>query len=656
MGDRYRKSTGRLLLACGVLLATAGAVEAEGSHWGSKPRELHQIVRFWSQALYGYAGGRALQRVRQADKALSRGGVADGLAALRTTLKHHPSTAERQRALFYAGILHSEAAKGLRLKIRELSAEGRRGAARLLQRKQRKHRRNARQCFARLADADPGLLSRLRGALAPGEHATVAHISADIDAALAKPTRYLFTSAGRGPSLWGRLGGLLSRAARVPPGHRLQQWLLGLVGNLRLSANAAAQAAVLIAQPEGYGSGAVYRSPFDGRVRLLTNQHVVGEREEVTVAFASGAPPIAARVIGGSESLDLAVLEPVDPLPAEIRPLVLRRGRLALGERVAEVGHPNGGDLDGRDPHVLPAKVVRAREGDLVRTNAHSSPGSSGSPNVDKRGRLAGLNTLGGGSGAWLSGIRPTSQFLDLLGRMERGQLEHAELGIELSPVEVDAARQVKLGSDAVGVNEVLPNSPAAKAGLRTGDVVLAVEAMSLPGGRLHRVDKYTWFQAISRLKINEPVRIKIQRGDRRLTFHTKAVSSQAIQAGLTRALGLGLKRYRAWVPIDGGGPPKLDLGLRVTRVQPGSPAARVGLQVGDVIVGGARKFKKGEMTFSISTRAVLLGVLANPETLSLFVQRDGPRKIIPINNAFQQPLPPTGETLAQPAPLGFGQ
>jgi serine protease Do len=648
MVRQLRQAIGRLLLACGALLVTASAVEAGGSSARAKPRELPEIVRFWSQALFGNATGRALQRVRRAQRALTRGGLSQGLAGLKLTSQHHQSPGERHRALLYAGILHSEAAKGLRRQVRALAAEGRKGAARLLQRKQRVHRRRARQSFARLADAYPGLLLRLRNELGADEQATVAHITGDIDAAVAKPTRYLFTAGDKGPSLWGRLGGLLSRAARVPLGQRLQQWLFGLVGSLRISGNAAAEAAVFIACPEGNGSGVAYRSPIDGRVRLMTNQHVVEGTNEVTVAFASGGPPIRALVVGGSRFHDVAVLEPLEALPSKIRPLVLRRSPLVPGERVAEVGHPDGGDHDGRDPHVLPAKVVRAREGDVVRTDAHSSPGSSGSPNVDKRRRLAGLDAVGGGSGSWLTGFRPTSQFIDLLGRMERGHIECAELGLNLGPIQVVEAGRAKVRSDAVGVDQVTPNSPAEKAGLRAGDRVLAIEAISLPGGRLDRVDRYTWPQAISRLRINEPVRIEVQRGDRRLTFHTKAVSSHEIHAGMTRALGLGLKRHRVWVTPQDGGDPRPDSGLKVTRVQPGSPAASLGLQAGDVIVGAVQRVEKGRMSFSVSTRGVLVAALANPSTFRLHIQRDGQPKAIRLNSELQQPSPP-GEALAPP-------
>jgi S1-C subfamily serine protease len=221
------------------------------------------------------------------------------------------------------------------------------------------------------------------------------------------------------------------------------------------------------------GSGFV----VDHRGFIVTNEHVVDGANQFRVRFGEEGDPVTAELRGKDASTDLAVLK-VDPddvrggLPA---PLVLGSlGDVHPGDTTIAIGSPFG--LQGTVTTGIVSALgrpIRAPNGftiaDAVQTDAAINPGNSGGPLLDGAGRVIGVNsqirTEGGGN----SGIGfavPVSAIRSVLPRLERGQaIERAYLGVSTGDAPGGGAQ----------VSSVAAGGPAARGGLRRGDVIVRV-------------------------------------------------------------------------------------------------------------------------------------------------------------------------------------
>jgi putative serine protease PepD len=217
------------------------------------------------------------------------------------------------------------------------------------------------------------------------------------------------------------------------------------------------------------GSGFV----IDEEGRILTNQHVVGEADSVTVRFPDG-DEAQARVVGSDPSTDIALLDLVED--RDVTPLELGSAdSLDVGDPVAAIGSPFG--LEG----TLTAGIVSAVDRDIqapngfvidgaIQTDAAINSGSSGGPLFDSEGRVVGVTSQiesrsGGNVGiGYAVPIETAQRVVDQL--LEDGEVEHAYLGVRLDDESPD---------DGVRIAEAADGGPAQDAGLRAGDVILSV-------------------------------------------------------------------------------------------------------------------------------------------------------------------------------------
>lgn len=230
------------------------------------------------------------------------------------------------------------------------------------------------------------------------------------------------------------------------------------------------------ASGESSASGVIFRS--DGHV--LTNAHVIAGASELTVQRADGER-VPARVLGGDPDTDLAVVK-IDGTNLPVVTLGRSTG-LRVGETAIAIGSPLG--LDG-GPSVSVGVIsalsrsVRGEDGkpllDMIQTDASIAPGSSGGALLDLTGAVVGITTaiaidsrVGGES---LGFATPVEVARDVARQLiDTGQVVHAWLGIEGDDVVANGDT-----GDGALVRQVLPGSPAEKAGILPGDVITALE------------------------------------------------------------------------------------------------------------------------------------------------------------------------------------
>ena len=235
----------------------------------------------------------------------------------------------------------------------------------------------------------------------------------------------------------------------------------------------------------GSGSGVIV-SP-DGLV--LTNSHVVGGASRIRATTADGQS-LTAQVVGDDPDTDLALVRANESVTLPCAPLGDSR-RLKRGQLVIAIGNPLGFESTVTAGVVSAlGRSLRARTGrlidDLIQTDAALNPGNSGGPLVSSHGEVVGINTaiITGAQGICFAIAANTAKFV--LGELVRhGRVRRGYIGISAAQTRLPRRIRHVAGvaqESAVVVSGVEPASPADRAGLVAGDVLLALDGQAVTG------------------------------------------------------------------------------------------------------------------------------------------------------------------------------
>jgi len=346
------------------------------------------------------------------------------------------------------------------------------------------------------------------------------------------------------------------------------------------------------------GSGSGFFISADGFI--VTNNHVIENAEEITIRL-SDERELTARLVGRDQATDLAVLK-VDGGPF---PFVQfeENATPRVGDWVLAVGNPFG--LGGTATAGIVSSTGRnlpLQEGtftDFLQIDAAINRGNSGGPTFDIYGRVVGVNTAifsptGGSVGVGFA--IPASTARTITERLMRGQqIERGYLGVEITNVLPEYRESLGLPDDFRGayINDVTADTPAARAGLRAGDIVTSVN------GR--RVDGSTAVtRAVAGTQPGETLELEILREGRAQTLTVRVGrrpenlgretpdtpdAEAPAEAPVTGEVIEGLRV----APVTAALRQRFDLaadvsGLVITEVTPRSAAGRLGIQPGMVI------------------------------------------------------------------------
>jgi serine protease Do len=351
----------------------------------------------------------------------------------------------------------------------------------------------------------------------------------------------------------------------------------------------------------GIGSGVI----IDAEGRILTNYHVAGRAAEIHVTLAN-KERVPARLIGDDHWTDLAVLQ-MDMERVREKSIGFTFAELGTsrdlkpGQDVMAIGTPFGlartitlGIVSNNERTFYPdeMKIDEYETGEFsnwIQMDTPINPGNSGGPLVDMTGKIVGINTRGGGQN--LNFAVPIDAAREVVaailasagnGSGKLGHVERSDLGIDLKPLQdLETYYEIDINRGVL-VNSVDRNSPAAQAGVKTQDILLAVDGRPVNVRFPEEISAAR--KMIADLPIGTEVVLSVKRGREALELRARTQRLEGA-VGEERELkqwGLSVRdvtnAYANDKMLDDAD------GVVITTLNPGYPAAKAELASGDVI------------------------------------------------------------------------
>jgi len=341
---------------------------------------------------------------------------------------------------------------------------------------------------------------------------------------------------------------------------------------------------------QSIGSGVII-DPKNGVI--ITNDHVIRNAQLITVTLNDGRR-LKARMIGSDSETDLAVLK-IDAKNLKSLPIG-DSDKAEVGDFVVAIGNPFGLNSFGNSQSATFGIISAMKRSDLniegvenfIQTDAAINPGNSGGALVNAKGELIGINTAiispyGGNVGIGFA--IPVNMAKDVVEQLIKfGSIHRGLMGIFVQHLTPELAQSMGYNEDFTGalVSQVNENSPAEKAGLKAGDVIIQINNT--------RITQATQVKTtISLLRVGSDAKIVIKRDGKEMTLNAEVTDikkhEQKLQASNPFLYGLALKTFEEDSPMHGH-----IMGIQVVGASENSAGWRAGLRPGDVIISANKQ------------------------------------------------------------------
>ncbi len=318
---------------------------------------------------------------------------------------------------------------------------------------------------------------------------------------------------------------------------------------------------------------------------ILTNNHVVEDADEVKVTL-SDERTYDAKVIGTDDRTDLAILKIAVDHDLPIVPLG-DSNKLEVGDWVIAIGNPFGLE------RTVTAGIVSARGrvigsgpyDDFIQTDASINPGNSGGPLFNLQGEVVGINAAIVAGGQGIGFAIPVNMAKDLLPQLKTGKVSRGWLGVQIQKVTPELAESFDLDSEKGAlIADVVKDSPADKAGLETGDIILSFNGQEVNSMReLPRLVAAVSPETKVKMKVLRRGKVKkLKVVIAKLKGEEKADASRLEEGDLD---SLGMAVHQITPEFAGQHRLPRDSGVVINRVDPDGLAAEGGLHPGDIVL-----------------------------------------------------------------------
>lgn len=374
---------------------------------------------------------------------------------------------------------------------------------------------------------------------------------------------------------------------------------------------------------------------------IVTNNHVIKDADQIKVTFQVNGRDTTfdAEVIGTDPETDLALLK----IDADIDLPILEFGdsdQLRVGDWVVAIGNPFGLS------HTVTAGIISAKGriigagpyDNFIQTDASINPGNSGGPLLNLKGEVIGINTAIVAAGQGIGFAIPSSMAQDIIDQLRTEQkVRRGWLGVTIQNIDADTARALGLDKpEGALVADVTRGDPAEKAGIRAGDVIIAINDMPVENSS-DLTRKIGGITPGSKIKITlwrdeKKKNVNVTLGERDMERLARGPEPEEETEAKADELGLSLRQpTQQEASALGFDRPR---GLLVTQVASGSKAFRADVIPGDLILQA-----NGKNVDSVEDFNTILREDARPKNvLMLLINRQGQNlfRTIPLDNNQQ--------------------